>query len=148
MTDDPKRELLRHMVATVAFRGGVAITDAPVSFAEFRSASDVRSPAEILAHIGDLLIGSHYLLRGEFVTLDSKPIPWDEEKQRFMTAVRELDGFLAGETPLAYPVEKFVQGPIGDALTHVGQLVMLRRMAGIPVREEPYFTAEVIPGTF
>jgi hypothetical protein len=136
------------MVATVAFRGGVAIADAPATFEEFRSASGVRTPGEILAHIGDLLIGSHYLLKGEFVRLESKPIPWEKETKRFMTAVRELDGFLASDAPLAYPVEKFIQGPIGDALTHVGQLVMLRRMAGIPVREEPYFTADVIPGTF
>ena len=50
------------------------------------------------------------------------------------------------ESPLAYPVEKFIQGPIGDALTHIGQLVMLRRMSGSPVSEEPYFTAEIIPG--
>jgi len=134
------------MVATVSFRGRVAIRDAPAGFADFRAGSDVRSPSEILAHIGDLLVGSHHLLRGEFVSLDSKPVAWDDEKQRFATAVRELDTFLAGEVPLAYPVEKFVQGPIGDALTHVGQLVILRRMSGSPVRDEPYFTVEIIPG--
>ena len=148
MNEDPKRELLRHMLATVAFRGRVAIQEAPAGFADFRAASDVRSPSEILAHIGDLLVGSHHLLRGEFVLLDSKPLDWDEEKQRFDAAVSELDAFLASEAPLAYPVEKFVQGPIGDALTHVGQLVMLRRMSGSPVRDEPYFTAEIIPEEF
>src|SRR5688572_6609831 len=148
MSDDPKRELLRHMVATVAFRGRVAIQESPDGFADFRAASDVRSPSEILAHIGDLIIGSHHLLRGEFVLLDSKPIAWADEKQRFVTAVAELDTFLAGESPLAYPVEKFVQGPIGDALTHVGQIVMLRRLAGSPVRDESYFTAEIIAGDF
>jgi hypothetical protein len=45
-------------------------------------------------------------------------------------------------------VEKFVQGPIGDALTHVGQLVFLRRIAGAPVKQEPYFTAEITPGNY
>ncbi len=145
---DNKRELLRHLVATVAFRGRVAIEDAPTEFANFRIANETRTPAEILAHIGDLLVGSHILLRGDFVELASVPLSWDEEKERFVTTVRELDRFLASEEPLAHPVEKFVQGPIGDALTHIGQLVMLRRVAGAPVNPEPYFTADIVPGEF
>ncbi len=148
MNNDPKRELLRHMVAAVVFRGRVAIEDAPSDFSEFRASSDVRSPSEILAHIGDLLLGSHYLLRGEFVSLESNPLAWDDEKNRFMTVARELDEFLSTDKELAYPVEKFIQGPIGDALTHVGQLVMLRRLAGIPVGEESYFSAEIVAGDF
>lgn len=136
------------MVATVAFRGNIAIKEAPAEFARFRIADSVRSPAEILAHIGDLLIGSHHLLRGEFVRLDSKPLPWEEEVDRFFCGVRELDAFLASDDPLANPVERFVQGPIGDALTHVGQLVMLRRVFGAPVQETAYFTAEIVPGEF
>ena len=146
MSDDPKRDLLRHMVATIAFRGRVALERAPAEFAEFRAGSDVRSPSEILAHIGDLLVGSRHLLQGEFVSLVSKPLTWEKECQRFLRSINELDKFLVSDAPLAYPVEKFVQGPIGDALTHVGQIVMLRRIAGAPVREEAYFTATVVPG--
>jgi hypothetical protein len=145
---DQKREVLRHMVATVGFRGRIAISGAAADFADFRIAGLVRSPAEILAHIGDLLVGSYHLLREGSVSLDPKPLPWDEEKARFFTALRRLDDFLAGDEPLLYPVEKFVQGPIGDALTHVGQIVMLRRIAGVPIREESYFTAEIVPGSF
>lgn len=148
MSVDQKRELLRHMVATVAFRGRIAIADAPADFADFRVTETARSPAEILAHIGDLLIGSHYLLKGEFVELGSEPLPWHEEAARFFGAVKELDAFLASDERLAHPVEKFIQGPIGDALTHVGQIVMLRRIAGAPIRQEPYFTAEIVPGSF
>jgi hypothetical protein len=148
MNKDEKRELLRHMVATVAFRTRVALAEAPPTFAEFRVHDESRSPAEILAHIGDLLIGSRHLLQGEFVELVSRPLSWEDEAERFRAAVRMLDEFLAGDDPLVFPVEKFVQGPIGDALTHVGQLVMLRRLAGSPVEPTPYFSADIIPGRF
>ena len=134
------------MVATVAYRGGIAITDAPDGFASFRAHDTTRTPGELLAHIGDLLEGSRHLLQGHMVHLASAPLPWEEEIARFLAAVKELDAFLALEAPLAFPVEKLVQGPIGDALTHVGQIVMLRRMAGSPIRSPGYFTAEIVPG--
>jgi len=143
---DAKREVLRHMVATVAYRGGVAVLGAPEGFALFRLNEEVRTPGEILAHIGDLLEGSIHLLKGELVHLTSTPLQWDQEVSRFFSAARRLDSFLASDAPLACPVEELVQGPVGDALTHVGQLVMLRRLAGSPVRAESYFTAEIIPG--
>ena len=148
MAKDEKRELLRHMVATIAFRGGVAIRDAPDYFAVFRVTAETRSPAEILAHIGDLLVGSHHLLNGEFVEIRSESLPWQQEIERFYSAIRRLDAFLSTDSPLAYAAEKMVQGPMGDALTHVGQIIILRRIAGCPIKEEAYFSAEVIPGRF
>lgn len=146
MSVDGKREVLRHMVATVAYRGGIAVSGAPEDFAVFRVDQDVRAPGEILAHIGDLLEGSLYLLRGEMVYLTSSPLPWAEEVSRFFSAAERLDAHLRSGARLACPVEKLIQGPIGDALTHVGQIVMLRRVAGSPVRAESYFTADIIPG--
>ena len=143
---DLKREVLRHMVATVAYRGGIAVADAPDSFAAFRAHETTRTPGETLAHIGDLLEGSLHLVKGEMVYLTSAPLPWQEEVQRFFSAVKEFDSYLASTEPLACAVEKLVQGPIGDALTHVGQIVMLRRMAGIPIRSAAYFTAEIVAG--
>jgi hypothetical protein len=143
---DLKRELLRHMVATVAYRGGLACVDAPESFAAFRATSTTRTAGELLAHIGDLLEGSLHLVQGEMVYLTSTPLPWKEEVTRFFSAVKAFDSYLASEAPLACPVEKLVQGPIGDALTHVGQIVMLRRMAGNPIRSAAYFTAEIVAG--
>lgn len=134
------------MLATVAFRGRIAIADAPSDFADIRVTDSTRTPGEILAHIGDLLEGSHILLRGDFVELNSEPLPWNEETARFFDVTRQLDAFLESDTPLAHPVERFVQGPIGDA--HIGQLVMLRRIARAPVRQEPYFTADIVPGNF
>ena len=143
---DLKREVLRHMVATVAYRSGLAVVDAPESFAEFRAHETTRTPGELLAHIGDLLEGSLHLLKGEMVYLTSTPLPWKDEVTRFFSAVKNLDLYLASEAPLGCPVEKLVQGPIGDALTHVGQIVMLRRMSGNPIRPAGYFTAEIVAG--
>lgn len=140
---DLKRELLRHLVAALTFRARIAISDAPESFAAFRIEETVRTPAEILAHLGDLLEGSLYLMKGELVYLNSPPLAWKEESRRFFAAAKDFDAFLASDAHPQQPVEKIVQGPIADALTHVGQIVMLRRAAGAPVREESYFTAEI-----
>jgi hypothetical protein len=146
MTLDLKRELLRHLVATLAYRGQVAISDAPESFAAFKIGETLRTPGEILAHIGDLLEGSVYLMKGELVRLNSVPLPWNEEAARFFTAAKKFDSYLASDAPLNQPVEKIVQGPVSDALTHVSQIIMLRRAAGSPIRAESYFTAEIVPG--
>lgn len=148
MSADVKRELLRHLVATVAYRGGIAVSDAPENFTAFRIHEDVRSPGELLAHIGDLLEGSLYLLKGDTVYLTSSPLPWGGEVSRFFSVAKQLDEYLASAASLECPVEKLIQGPLGDALTHVGQIVMLRRVAGSPVGVHSYFTAEIIPGTF
>lgn len=145
-TLDLKREFLRHLVATLAFRGGIAFSDAPKDFAEFRIHQETRTAGEILAHIGDLVEGSLYLVKGEFVYLQSSSQMWEEDVRRFFNAVKEFDLYLASEAPLKQPIENILQGPIADALTHVGQIVMLRRIAGKPIREESYFTAEIVAG--
>ena len=103
-------------------------------------------PGEVLAHMGDLLQGSLFLLKGELVYLNSAPLAWEDEVKRFFAAVREFDAYLASNEPLIQPLEKIMQGPISDALTHVGQIVMLRRAFGVPVQAESYFEAEIIPG--
>jgi hypothetical protein len=144
---DPKRDVLRHLLATVAYRGGIAISDVPENFAVFQVSETARTPGELLAHIGDLLEGSLYLVKGELRYLTSTPLPWSEEVSRFFSAVKQLDSYLESDSPLACPVEKLIQGPIGDALTHVGQIVMLRRLAGKPVRANSYFTAEIVAGS-
>lgn len=143
---DLKRELFRHFVATLAFRAKVAVADAPSDFADFKLSETIRTPGEILAHLGDLLQGSLYLMKGELVYLNSSPLPWKEEVKRFFSAVNEFDSYLATDAPLNQPIEKITQGPISDALTHVGQIVMLRRAAGIPIKSEGYFAAEIVPG--
>ena len=143
---DLKRELFRHLVASLAFRAKIAVAGAPSDFADFKIKETIRTPAEILAHLGDLLQGSLYLMKGELVYLNSSPLSWEDEVKRFFSAVTEFDAYLASDQPLNQPIEKITQGPISDALTHVGQIVMLRRAAGIPIKSEGYFAAEIVPG--
>lgn len=143
---DLKRELLRHLLAAVTFRCGIVIRDAPENFAHFRAGDSTRSAGELLAHIGDLIEGSHYLMEGEFVRLQSSPQSWAEDAKRFFIAIREFDSYLASDAPLAHPVERIVQAPVADALTHVGQIAMLRRLAGKPIQSENFFDAEIEAG--
>jgi hypothetical protein len=143
MAVDLKRELLRHTVATLAYRGGKAIANAPEGFSEFRNNETTRTPGAILAHICDLLDWALCVAKGEYVYKESSPAAWQADEQRFFAALEALDSYLASDAPLGYPAEKIFQGPIADALTHVGQISMLRRMAGAPVRGESYFKAEI-----
>ncbi len=146
MSIDPKSQLLRHMVATLAYRGGKVLRNTPPSFDSFRVGKTSRTPAQIFAHIGDLLDWALLLAKGEHVWHDSTPIPWDQEVRRFFEALKKLDDYLASDLPLGSPAEKLFQGPIADALTHVGQIAMLRRLAGSPVRGESYLKADITEG--
>ena len=141
-----KRAMLRHTVATLAYRGGKAVTNAPEGFATYTAGETTRTPAQILAHIGDLLDWALLQAKGKYLWHASTPLPWEEEVARFFAALNELDSYLASDAPLGYPAEKIFQGAIADALTHVGQIAMLRRMAGAPVRAENYFKAEIVAG--
>jgi hypothetical protein len=143
--EDLKRDLLRHTLATLAYRGGKAVRGAPGTFAEFRVAKETRTPVEILAHVGDLLDWALSLAKGKQAWNSSQPLPWDQEVQRFHAGLTVLDAALASGVP-DYPAEKLFQGPIADALTHIGQIAMLRRLAGSPVRPENYFQAEITAG--
>jgi hypothetical protein len=140
------RQLLRHTVATVAYRGGKAIRGAPPSFATFRAGETTRTPLQILAHIGDLFDWALSLARGRETWRDSPPQPWDEEVERFFTTLRAFEAHLASTTPLAAPAGRLFQGPIADALTHIGQLALIRRLASSPLRGENYFGAEIQTG--
>lgn len=145
-TSDEKRELLRHTVATLSYRGGKAVSNAPAGFDEFSADDKTRTPGQILAHIGDLLDWAVGLANGEYVFHESAPLPWEREIARFFDALQAFDACLVSETPLGYSVEKLFQGPIADALTHVGQIAILRRIAGAPIRGENYFKAEIVAG--
>ena len=142
----PAREMLRHTLATLAYRGGKAIRDAPPTFASFRVAPVSRTPGEILAHIGDLLDWALRMVKGEIRWVDSPPLPWPEGVARFFDALSALDAGLDSDGLLHVPAEKIFQGPIADALTHIGQLAMLRNLAGCKMRGENYFVAEISVG--
>lgn len=140
------RQLLRHAVATVAYRGGKALRGAPESFAEFKAAPTSRTPAQILAHIGDLYDWALSCARGKQTWRDSKPLPWPQEVKRFFAALQAFDDYLASDSPLGFPAEKIFQGGVADSLTHIGQIAMLRRLAGCPIRGENYFRAQIVAG--
>ena len=144
-TED-KRQLLRHTVATIAYRGGKTVTAVPDGFDSFQVNETSRSPEQILAHIGDLFDWALSIASGNQKWHNSPPQQWDAEVARFFAALERFDDYLASESELHCPPEKLFQGPIADALTHVGQLAMLRRMAGAPIRGENYFVAEIEAG--
>jgi len=144
--NDPARELLRHTVATLAYRASKAVRGAPESFAEFKAGATSRTPAEILAHMGDLLDWALSIARGAEKWNSSKPLEWGKEVARFFATLKAFDAYLASKKLLNAPVERLFQGPIADALTHTGQLTMLRRLAGAPIRGENYFAADIAAG--
>ena len=142
----PDRLFLRHTVATLAYRAAKALRDAPPPFAGFSTAAGTRTPAQMVAHMGDLLDWALFLARGEHSWHDSTPLPWDREVERFFGALEAFDAYLASDQTLGWSAERLFQGPIADALTHTGQLTMLRRLAGAPIRGENYARAMITAG--
>ena len=143
---DGKVELLRHTVATLAYRAGKALRGAPADFAGYRDAPDSRTPAQILAHMGDLFDWALAMCECGQALHYTPPLPWDEGVARFFAALEAFDKRLGSGEPLGFPAEKLFQGPIADALTHVGQIAMLRRLAGCKMRGENYVAAKIETG--
>ncbi|MGB9335560.1 MAG: hypothetical protein WCB14_11170 [Candidatus Acidiferrales bacterium] len=141
-----KVDLLRHTVATLAYRGGKALRGAPASFSAFQAAPGVRTPGQILAHLGDLMDWVLSLAKGNQEWHNSPPRTWDEDSGRFFAALKAFDDYLASGAPLSTSPEKLFQGAIADSLTHVGQINILRRIAGAPIRGENYYRADIATG--
>ena len=146
-TADPdSRQLLRHVVATLAYRAGKTLRDAPDQFANFRASETSRTPSQILAHMGDLMDWALSIASGNQSWRNSEPLAWQAEVNRFFAALESLDAYLASGETVHAPFEKLFQGGIADALTHTGQLAMLRRMAACPMRGENYYVADIVAG--
>jgi hypothetical protein len=143
---DPERALLRHMIATLAYRGGKAIRGAPESFSSFKIGDPPKTPAQILAHIGDLLDWALTLCDGKQAWNNTEPQSWAADSARFHETLGRLDARIASGAPLSESAGALFQGPIADALTHVGQINMLRRLAGVPIKGENYHRAEITAG--
>lgn len=145
--DDPVTHLfLRHALATLAYRAGKTVRDTPVTFATYRSAPESPSPNEILAHMGDLMDWALTMAKGKPTWNNSEPLPWPDEIQRFFTAVQRFDDYLESGLPIAWDPGRIFQGGIADALTHTGQLAMLRRMSGHKMKGENYSKAQINVG--
>jgi hypothetical protein len=143
---DEKRALLRHTVATVAYRGGKAVRGVPASFASYSGDNSTRTAAKILAHVGDLYDWALSQAKGAEAWHDSTPLEWDREVDRFFTTVQQFDAYLASDAPLAVSHEKLFQGAIADSLAHIGQLAMLRRLGGAKMKSENYSKADIVAG--
>jgi hypothetical protein len=146
-TNESGRQMLRHTVATVAYRGAKAVRGVPVGFAEFQACESCRTPGKLLAHLGDLFDWALSMATGKPKWQEAPELPWDESAKRFFAALQKFDDYLASDSPLHSPAEGLFQGPVADALTHVGQIVYLRRLAGAPIRSENYFNAAIAAGT-
>ena len=140
------RHYLRHTLATLAYRSEKVLRDVPPGFGPFKSGPTTRTPSEIVAHVGDLLEWALSLVRGQEAWRDSSPGAWDNDVQRVFATLRTLDDVLGESRSLGCPWTRLFQGPIADAFTHVGQLALLRRLAGSAIRGENYFKAEIVTG--
>ncbi len=143
---DPNRDFLRHTLATIAYRAAKSERDAPPGFADFKIGSSSRTPVQILAHMGDLFDWALSLVQGKWDYKQAKPLQWRNEVARFHGSLEALDAYLASDAPLEMSTQKLFQGPIADALTHIGQIAMLRRLADAPVRGESYPRADIVAG--
>jgi len=142
MTD---REFLRHMLATLAYRGAKALRDAPPSFAAFDGAG--RTPLAILSHLGDLIEWAISMADGTRKYREADPGSWDDARERFFGQMKKFDDLLASDAAIDEKLlRQLFQGPVADALTHVGQIAMLRRMAGAGIGGENYFVADIEVG--
>jgi hypothetical protein len=145
-SNDSNRHMLRHALAALAYRGGKSIRGAPESFARFQASETCRTPGQLLAHLGDLLDWSLSQAKSKSEWREAPLLPWEQEKKRFFASLKALDDYLAYDAPLGFSAEKLLQGPIADAFTHVGQIAILRRMAGVPIKAENYVMAEITTG--
>ena len=140
------RAFLRHTVATLSYRAGKTIRTVPDGFSAFRAGPDSRSAGEMLAHVCDLLDWALSQAAGQQKWMDTPAQSWDEDSRRFFTALEAFDAYLASDAPLGAPAERLFQGAVADALTHTGQLALLRRHAGGPIRAENYAKADIVVG--
>ncbi|MDP9203567.1 MAG: hypothetical protein M3P26_16800 [Gemmatimonadota bacterium] len=143
---EPNRDFLRHTLATIAYRAAKAERDAPAGFGDFQIGHGARTPLQILAHMGDLFDWALSLVHGKWEYEQSAALQWRKEVARFHASLEALDAYLASDAPLGISTEKLFQGPIADALTHVGQIAMLRRQADAPVRAESYARSDIVAG--
>jgi hypothetical protein len=141
-----ERDFLRHMLATIAYRGAKPLRHAPPEFVNFVIPNSPRTPLKILAHMGDLFDWALTIAKGQPAWKNAETQSWDAEVDRFFLTLKALDDYLAGSGPLHEMPEKLFQGPIADALTHIGQLAMLRRISGQPMKSENYHQAEIRSG--
>jgi hypothetical protein len=146
MPTDPALVVLRQMAATLAYRAAKVLRDAPPEFGTTSFGDATRQPVKIVAHMGDLMTWGASIARGGHEWKPGGSDNWNVEVERFFRGLAALDAELAVDGAFAGDINKLIQGPLADALTHVGQLAMLRGMMGKPVRPESYARAVITAG--
>jgi hypothetical protein len=140
---DPKHAVLKHFLAGLAYRTQKALRDAPADFATFRAGPNVRTPHRLVHHMDSVLgYAATFFTGGEY----RKPMSptFDEEITRFHVTIERLGLLLdSGAELRGITLENLLQGPFSDAMTHAGQLAMLRRLAGNPVASENFIFASI-----
>ena len=139
-------QTLRHVVATLAYRAAKVLRDVPDGFGTASFGATTRQPVQIVAHMADLMAWGVTIARGDYKWTAGGSGDWQAEVQRFFDELAALDAQLASAAPPDASIEQLIQGPLADTFTHVGQLSMLRGMAGAPVRPESYARAEIVRG--
>jgi hypothetical protein len=138
-----QNHILRHFLATLKYRCTKAIKDAPANFPNYNVGSGVRTPLEILSHMSQVLRFAQSVF-DDFITIDMEIGSWDVEVNRFYSELEYLDSLISKGLPQRDRiVEMLLQGPLSDAMTHVGQLSMIRRMSGTPIPGESFFDADI-----
>jgi hypothetical protein len=142
MTED-QRQLLRHFLAALAYRTQKAVRDAPAGFGDFDAGSGTRTPKELVRHMSGVIGYATTFFEGGVYRPDPMET-LDEEVDRFHGALARLSARLdAGVEPIGLTPQQLLQGPLSDAMTHAGQIAMLRRMAGSPVASENFIFADI-----
>lgn len=140
---DTKRQILRHFLATLAYRTQKALRGAPEEFGDYRAASLVRTPHELVLHMTGV-IGFARSLFDNGDAWPNKMPTFKEEIERFHNTLEELGRHLdSGKDPRDTTLERLLQGPLSDAMTHIGQIAMLRRLYGSPVPGEGFMLADI-----
>jgi len=146
METETKRHMLRHFLAALAYRGRNILRNMPADIPQFRPSPSVRTPVEILNHLNGVLTYAHSFLV-PYESTEPPLLDWRGEVARFYEILTELDQTLAGATPLRQVDEEdLLQGPFADAMLHLGQIGIFRRMAGSPVAAENYVFADMNAG--
>lgn len=143
---DPAIVTLRQMAATLGYRAAKVLRDAPANFGTTSFGDATRQPVKILAHMGDLMTWGVSIAKGGYEWKPAGGDDWTTEVDRFFNGLAELDAAIAVDGEFPGDINKLIQGPIADALTHVGQLAMLRGMMKAPVKPESYARAVITVG--
>jgi hypothetical protein len=145
-TSDTARTVVRHLAATLAYRAAKVLRDVPDGFGHAFLGPSTRRPVQVVAHMADLMSWGLSMANGESIWKAEGGDDWNVEVERFFTRLTELDAALAADRPFAGSLETLIQAPFADALTHVGQLAMMRGLIGAPIRPESYARAEIVLG--